>query len=185
MPFDTMMLRPLAPPLPASDAATLKAAAARAGLKCFDLERLERHKSLELQQHMPSWAYRHRTALRLAFGLTMVAGLLGFVGLAAHGFALASSSTIACVLALLVLAQLKRMRGPAHWEERLAPDLAGVHPLVAETALRLQAQVPDVQFRLGELFQERVLLDPYLVAARGDERLLLGIWNGATILLCA
>jgi hypothetical protein len=183
MPFDSMMFRPLASPLPAPD--TLEAAAARAGLKCFDLELLERHKAFELRRHRPSWAYRHRTALRLAFGLTMVAGLLGFVGLAAHGHALASSCTIACVLALLVLAQLNRMRGPAHWEERLAPDLGEVHPRIAESAQRLRAQAPDVEFRLGELLQERVLLDPYLFAIRGDERLLLGIWNDATVLLCA
>jgi hypothetical protein len=184
MPFDAPLLAPIEPRLSAPHI-TLEAAAACAGLKRLDMALLERHKSFELQQHRPSWAYRHRTALRLAFGLTMVAGLLGFVGLAAHGFALASSCTIACVLALLVLAQLKRMRGPAHWEERFAPDLAGVHPRVAQSALRLQAEVPDVEFRLGELFQERVLLDPYLLAIRGDERLLLGIWDGATVLLCA
>jgi hypothetical protein len=184
MPFDSLMVRSL-DQRPAAPLPRLEAAAARLGLQLLDLELLERHKAAELQRHAPSWAYRHRTALRLAFGLAMVAGLLGFVALAAHGFVLASGCAAVAVLGLLVLAQAKRMRGPAHWEERPALDLAEVHPRIAESARRLRVELPEVEFRLGELFQDRILLDPYLVAVRGEERLLLGIWDGTTLLLCA
>ena len=77
MPFDSLMVRSL-DQRPAAPLPRLEAAAARLGLQLLDLELLERHKAAELQRHAPSWAYRHRTALRLAFGLTMVAGLVGF-----------------------------------------------------------------------------------------------------------
>ncbi|HKT19682.1 MAG TPA: hypothetical protein VJR47_16650 [Stellaceae bacterium] len=183
MPFDAIMLRSPAPNLPGLP--PLEAAAARAGLKRFDLALLERHKSLELGRHPPSWGYRYRGLLRLAFGLVLVAGGLGFIELAAHGSPLAGIGMAICLIALLAFVQSKKMRGPAHWQERPAPALAGVHPRIAHEARRLRAELPEVEFRLGELVQDRVLLDPYLVAIKGDERLLLGIWNGTTVLVCA
>jgi hypothetical protein len=184
MPFDSLTLRssdlvPLAPNRPLAEAAT------RAGLKHLDLALLDRHKAAELDCHPPSWAYRHRRALQPAFGLAIVAISLGFIGLEASGLTIAAACLGTCQLAIVALAMMKTMRGRARWEERSVSDLTAVHPQIAVSALRLQAQLPDVKFRIGELFQDRVMLDPYLVAVAGDERLLLGIWNGTSVVLCA
>jgi hypothetical protein len=184
MPFDSLTFRSpdlhsLAPTM------TLEAAAARAGLKRLDLALLERHKSAELARHAPSWSYRHHTALQLAFGLTVVASSLGCVVLEARVLPIAATAVGAGLLGMIALAMLKTMRGPARWEERSVPDLFAVHPQIANGARRLRIERPDVEFRLGELFQDRVMLDPYLVAVAGNERLLLGIWNAETVLLSA
>lgn len=185
MPFDSLTLRPLDLLPVAPPNTTLEVAAARAGLERLDLALLERHKAAEIQCHAPGWVYRHRGALQPAFGLAVVACSLCFVLLEARGLAFAAAAIGASLLGMIALAMLKTMRGPAHWEERSAPDLSEVHPQIADAARRLRAQHPDVEFRLGELFQDRVMLDPYLVAVAGNEQLLLGIWNGPAIILCA
>ena len=113
----------------------------------------------------------------------MIAASLGFVLLEASALTLAAAAVGGALLALMALAMLKTMRGPAHWEERSVPDT--VHPQIADAARRLHAQSPNAKFRIGELFQDRIMLDPYLLAVSGDERLLLGIWNGKTVILCA
>jgi hypothetical protein len=182
MPFDSLTLCPL--DLPLTPDATLEAAAARAGLAHLDLALLERHKAAELERHAPGWAYRHRSALQPAFGLTVVACNLGFIVLEARGLTTAAIVMGAGLLAVVALGMLKTMRGPARWEERPARDLTEVHPQIADAARRLRLQLPDVELHLGELFQDRVMLDPYLVAVAGEERLLLGIWNGETVIFC-
>ena len=48
-------------------------------------------------------------------------------------------------------------------------------------ARALQKQVPGSALILGELVQERAVLDPYLLLVRGGERVCLGIWDGNTI----
>jgi hypothetical protein len=35
---------------------------------------------------------------------------------------------------------------------------------------------------LGELIQDRITLDPYLVAEYGEDRAVLGIWDGDTLI---
>jgi hypothetical protein len=184
MPFDGLTFRSLAL-LPLTPDTTLETAAARAGLKHLDFALLERHKAAEIERHEPGWLYRHRGALQPAFGLAVVACSLGFVVLEARGLGVAAGALGVVLLAMVALAMLKTMRGPARWEERSAPDLSEVHPQIADAARRLRKQRPDVELRLGELFQDRVMLDPYLVAVAGDEQLLLGIWDGATVILSA
>ena len=54
-----------------------------------------------------------------------------------------------------------------------------------DAALRLQRRLPGVGFIEGELFQERVRLDPYLVAEYGDARVVLAIWDEDRVIACA
>lgn len=184
MPFDGLTVRSF-DLLPLTPDTTLEAAAARAGLQPLDLALLERHKAAEIERHEPGWLYRHRSALQPAFGVAVVACSIGFIVLEARGFAVPAAALGIALLAMVALAMLKTMRGPAHWEERSVPDLTEVHPQIADAARRLRMRRPDVELRLGELFQHRVMLDPYLVAVAGDERVLLGIWDGATVIACA
>jgi hypothetical protein len=163
----------------------LQVAAIRSGLRCFDIAVLERHKAAALQEHPPGWIYRHRNVLQPVLGLTLIASFLGLVLLEAQNHGVAAAVLAVTLFAVISVALLKPMRGPARWEERPDPDLGAIHPRIADSAHRLRAQLPDVRFRIGELFQEKVQLDPYLVATYRGEQLLLGIWEGERVILCA
>ena len=176
MPFDSLTLAP-------QD--QLQIAASKAGLEIVDLVLLERHKSAEIKRREPGWAYRHRAILRMAFGISVIAGFIGFLLLDGQGFTFPALAMAASVASLVVAVLTIPMRGPAHWQERAEPDLASVHPRVARSARALREQLPEAEFRIGELFQRQVKLDPYLIAVYGNERLLLGIWDGDDLIFCA
>ena len=162
----------------------LHAAARTSGLRILDLDLLEQHKVAELRHHPPNWGYHHRGALRIAFGLALIVEFLVLVLVESKADDLALVP-IAVMTATVITAWLAPIRGPARWRERHDQGLIGVHPRVAGPARRLQAELPDVEFQIGELFQDRVKLDPYLVAQCGGARLLLGIWEGERVIACA
>lgn len=176
MPFDGKLF-------PASE--TLSAALQASGLDRLDLDLLARHKAAELNRNPPGWLYRHRTPVRLAYGLALIGGFICFAMLGAHGPAPSAIAAAAATSALILAALLVPMRGPARWVERPEQDLRSVHPAIRESALRLRGRLPDAEFRVGELFQNRVKLDPYLVADYRGARILLGIWDGETVILRA
>ena len=81
-------------------------------------------------------------------------------------------------LAFAIAQSAITVRGPALWRERAIMNLDVVHPAIRAAARRLQKRLPGVSFQLGELTQDRVTLDPYLIAEYGNERAILGIWDG-------
>lgn len=155
------------------------------GLKLIDLGFLGRHKAEQLRLHPPGWAYRHQPAV----ALLQVAMLLLSVGLFV---ALLSAHLVpwgfAAGVAMFVLASAAMflpVKGPAQWRERMLEDLREVPPTIRETAEQLQHHLPAVGFVVGELFQDRIKLDPYLIAEYGNARVVLGIWDGETVIACA
>ncbi len=163
----------------------LDTAVAVSGLERLDLAVLESHKLEQVHSHPPGWLYRHAIGVQLGQSwllLTGIAalGLLGANGLTDWGIAVAIATFLFAVAPLLV-----PTRGPARWCERLTWDFRAVHPAVAERALMLKRQFPEVRFFLGELYQDRVKLDPYLVAEYRGARVLLGIWDGERVAIKA
>jgi len=77
------------------------------------------------------------------------------------------------------------VKGPARWRERPTEDLNEVPAVIRQSAEQLQRRLPGVGFVAGELYQERVRLDPYLVAEYGNARVVLGIWDGDQVIACA
>ena len=61
-------------------------------------------------------------------------------------------------------------------------QLDTVHPKIRQSAACLQEWLPGLSFKLGELVQDRVVLDPYLIAEYRDEWAVLGIWDGQRII---
>ena len=59
------------------------------------------------------------------------------------------------------------------------------HPEVRDVARRLKTNLPNVGLVLGELYQDRTRLDPYLVAEYCGARIVLGIWEDERLMLCA
>ena len=61
----------------------------------------------------------------------------------------------------------------------------GVPLPIAQLARDVQREVRGAALVLGELLQEAVVLDPYLLLEYGAERVCLGIWDGRRIVAMA
>jgi len=164
------------------------------GIVPISRELLEAHKQAQLDRFAPSFWYRHQPLLPAA--------LLGSVGcMAATGglsqrmlpYASLFSDwlTLAwmCVIGLLIGAGVFRVRAGSRWEERSVPaewlQGLGVPQPIAWLARDLCRQVPGAALILGELKQEYVVLDPYLLLERDGEQVCLGIWEDGRIVACA
>jgi hypothetical protein len=175
MPFDGTKLAPSA-----EDALAL--ACAVSGLTAIDPAALERHKAEQIERHPPGWFYRHGKAVVLAQGALLLVAAGGFCALSSSGQSDWGVAFGLTALGLMMLPMFLPVPGPAQWRERAVDDLDEVHPAVRERALRLSRQLDGVGFRLGELFQDRVTLDPYLVADYRGARTVIGIWDGETLI---
>jgi hypothetical protein len=168
-----------------SEQDVLESAMSASGLEPVDPCFLYRHKAEQIRLHPPGWAYRHQQAVALA----QVAVLLASVGLfvvllSAHLI----PSGVGAGLAMFGLgssALFLPVKGPARWRERATDDPREAPPAIREAALRLQRRLPEIGFVVGELFQDRIRLDPYLVAKYGNARVVLGIWDGHEVIACA
>lgn len=183
MPFDAL-IAPERPKLLAEVLADL-------GITPVSLEALAAHKQAQLERFAPSFWYQHQPILPVA--------LLGSVGCmaATGGMAqriLPDPSPVSgwltlgwmCVIGLLIAAGVFRVRAGAHWEERYVPadwlpDL-DVPQSIAILARELTRNVPGTALILGELKQDYVVLDPYLLLDYDGEQVCLGIWDGGEVI---
>ncbi len=187
MPFDALVA-PAQPPL------LLSAVIADCGITPVSLERLAAHKQAQLDRFAPSFWYRHQPVLPAAL-LGSVACMAVSGGLSqrmmADGSAVSGWLTLAwmSVIAMLIGAGVFRVRAGSHWEERWVPVEwlrgLGVPEPIAALARELYREMPGTAVILGELKQEHVVLDPYLLLERDGEQVCLGIWEGDTIVACA
>lgn len=164
------------------------------GVTPVGLEVLEAHKRAQLERFAPSFWFRHQPLLPAA--------LLGSVGCMAATGGLAQrvmpgGSPVSgwltlgwmCVIALLIGAGVFRVRAGSYWEERWVPvdwlaDL-GVPEPIALLARELSRRLPGSSLILGELKQEHVVLDPYLLLDCDGTQVCLGIWDDGGIVACA
>lgn len=168
-----------------SEQDVLELAMSDSGLEAIDPCFLHRHKAEQIRRHPPGWAYRHQQAV----ALMQVAVLLASVGLfvvllSAHLIPWGVGAGLA-MFGLGSSALFMPTKGPARWRERVIEDLREMPPAIRESAEQLQRRLPNVEFVVGELFQERIRLDPYLVAEYGNARVVLGIWDGEEVIACA
>lgn len=185
MPFDAM-------PAPRPPG-TLGQILDRYGAAPVSLDVLSAHKRTQLERFAPGFWNRHQAWLPV--------GLIGSV------FCMAMSGGIANralpnsllpswlslfwlgVMTLLIVFGVFRLSAGARWEERpAAPDMLlqlGVPLPIARLARDLQQEAKGSGLVLGELLQEEVVLDPYLLLEQGSERVCLGIWDGRRIVAMA
>jgi hypothetical protein len=163
------------------------------GLEPVSWQRLAAHKRAQLETFRPSFWQQHQTWLPV--------GLIGSVGCmaASGGFAnrIMPASMLPswlalgwmCVIALLVVFGVFRGHAGSHWEERWVAGAwlrgLGVPEPIAAIALSLHREAPGSALILGELVQEEVVLDPYLLLEHYGEQVCLGIWDGGRIIACA
>jgi len=147
------------------------------------LETLAEHRQAQLERFAPSFWYQHQTWLPV--------GLIGSVvcmGLSGGGSSWLSLFWLS-VMTLLIVFGVFRVSAGARWEERLvaAETLIGLGvPLgIARIARDLQSEADGSELILGELLQEQVVLDPYLLLRYRGERVCLGIWDGRRVITAA
>ena len=155
---------------------------------------LETHKQAQLEKYPPGFWYHHQTLLPV--------GLLGSVGCMAASGGLAHAFTASASLltwtptliwlssfALLIVFGVFRVRAGAYWQERNVPvediDRLGVPRAIAATAHKLHRDVPGSELILGELIQQQVVLDPYLILTSNDDMACLGIWDDQHVIASA
>ncbi len=63
--------------------------------------------------------------------------------------------------------------------------VAKIPTAIRGVAYATKREFPPARLILGELRQDTVVLDPYLIAEYGDDRVVLGIWDGAEVIACA
>jgi len=159
----------------------LEAALAQSGIEPIGAHVLDAHKAEELRRHPAGWLYRHRVAVQIAILVLLITVLVGVLALASE-HPVAGFAAVVTLLGALIAQSALPVRGPALWQDRTINDLGTVHPLLRDSARRLQQHLPGVSFTLGELIQDRITLDPYLVAEYGEDRAVIGIWDGDTLI---
>lgn len=183
MPFDAL----LAPPEPRTLAQTLE----DRGIVAVSLAELAAHKQAQLARHQPSFWYRHEAWLPIVL-VGSVGCMAACGGLTRGGAALQTwCPTLLWMgsLALLIVFGVFRVQAGAYWRESSVSvahlGWLAVPAEIAATARLLQRDLPEVELALGELVQQEVVLDPYLMAVRNNEIACLGIWDEAGVIACA
>ena len=159
------------------------------GIAPIPLDALDRHRIRQVQLHPPSFFYRHRWIAPLltvsSFGVSVAAAAV--VGTSAAAVTVILAGMLPA-LAGIILAS-RKVRGEAYWVERrlLERDLAAakVPPAISRLAQTVKRELAPARLILGELRQDTVVLDPYLIVEFGEERVVLGIWDGDEVIACA
>ena len=167
---------------------------AQQDIRPVDWNTLAAHKQAQLEKFGPSFWYQHQTLL----GFTLI-GSIGFMAItagAANSLTQPSSPVSVwisvawmCLVAALIVSGILRVHAGSHWEERWVPidrlETLGVPEPIAAMACSIHRKVPGSTVILGELVQELVVLDPYLLLVRGEERVCLGLWDDTGIIASA
>ena len=165
-------------------------------------EVLEKHKRAEVRKHRGSWWYYHpslanfflRGGLLASSASTCIFAYLSFYCLLSERFATARIAAVLSVLSFYVCWKIVRsgamsihglkVRGPAEWfESEDALALAAPLP-IREIARHLMREntTNDMRLICGRLIQDHVTIDPYLVIRRGNDQIVLGIWDDKRII---
>jgi hypothetical protein len=152
---------------------------------------LAAHKQAQVARYQPSFWQRHEAWLPIALvgsvGCMAASGGLTR-GIAADASLLASAPSLIWMssFALLIVFGVFRVRAGAYWQERVVAveDLGrvGVPRDVAATARLLHRDLPGCGLVLGELVQQDVVIDPYLIVMCNGEMACLGIWDDAGVI---
>jgi hypothetical protein len=176
------------------DTGSLAARLEQRGIKPVDWITLNAHKRSQLRNFGPTFWYRHRRWL----GATLI-GSIGVMALTAGAanammqpaspVPLWISLAWMCLIAILTVSGVFGAHAGSHWEERWLPidllEAAGVPQPIAAMARTVCREVPGSTVILGELVRESVVLDPYLLLVRGEERVWLAVWDDAGIIASA
>jgi len=163
------------------------------GVEPVPLPALDAHKRTQVERFAPSFWHQHHAWLPV--GLIGSAGCMALTGGLANrmmaGTVLPSWLSLfwLSVITLLIVFGVFRVSAGARWLERpVAADALGelgVPQPIACLARDLNRDAAGSTLILGELVQEQVVLDPYLLLECGGIRVCLGIWDGRRVIASA
>jgi len=188
MPFDAMAFQP----------ASLTDYMAGIGVTPVPMEVLKDHKRRQVEKHPESLALRPVTYLVagifIGVGCTvrtvMVVGIpsghLQMMALAMIAFLYTFLGMMVSFLGTTLIAHLFgiTVRGKARWVESLLWRHRSIPPAIRDVIRRTDNSLPGTII-YGELVQNQVVLDPYIVVEMKGERVCLGIWEGSKIIAIA
>lgn len=157
---------------------------------------LEAHKAVEAAKRPGSWWFYHphlaNFSIRISFMLAgtclsaCTATLMIAITMWNWRVAVASVGVgLGCFLVLKAIVQAgamtiqgARIHGPARWEECYESlyFIDAPKPIL-DIATRIVRRDPDLQVVYGRLVQDHVTVDPYLALRRGDDQIVIGIWD--------
>jgi hypothetical protein len=157
------------------------------------LEALAAHKRIQLERFAPSFWHQHQTWLPVGLiGSVLCMAMSGGIANGAlPGSLLPSWLSLFWlgVMTLLIVFGVFRVSAGARWEERfVAAEMLielGVPMPIARLAGNFRREASGSALIMGELLQQEVVLDPYLLLEYGSERVCLGIWDGGRIIAAA
>lgn len=197
MPFDGMASTHI---LSRAHEQSLDAVLAATGVVPVPQAILHAHKAHEIAKHPPSFFYERRRLLNICGFGSLISSMFVpsvTIPLTLHApLAVKLAVLVYTVLSFAVLVKLTLFTGirePARWEEyRLrngeAPSQTTIPLPIRQLAVQVQNTDPSVRFIVGTLFQETIMLDPYLCVEKIDhatgrrETACLGVWDGDNII---
>jgi hypothetical protein len=159
---------------------------------------LEQHKAEQVRIN-PASLFHRRPALHRLLVLTScvatIASIAVFMSCRITPPSAAAIASLAlvmgCFMTMVELVLFTRVRRPAAWQETPL-DKNQARTLLPRPVLdlvdRIDGGAHGVKFVVGTLYQENVVLDPYLIAEKYDSdtktttRACLGIWDGDRII---
>lgn len=188
--------------------------AANLGIMPIPMAELESHKAIEVAKNPPSAIGRfiedHQAAIqKTVYNLTngcvaLVPAFAATAVISAFFAAYTSSSLMLTFVSALMIfpagfAALKmddlyqgkkgpRFRGSARWHESslTAAETAAWVPFpIRAFAEDILVLLPDADLIIGELIQDEVVIDPYLLVQYQGEKIVLGIWNDRGVIRLA
>ena len=175
------------------------------GIVPIPKEDLERHKRAELAKHPGSFLWRHRETVQLIqMVATMASGIAFLVTATAVAFTTYNNFALICGLAAFILLcpitafvpMMFKNLAAATWVEHRVWSAERIFPApVSELARRVRQAANKanitIRFTEGVLYQESVMLDPYLLVEAYDPHTdlnwtaCLAIWDGDEVLALA
>lgn len=157
---------------------------ARCGITPIPMAELRAYKAEQLTKHPASRLFPYVQMLRWGF-LTLCVGCLVWLSKFHGGEWVWPLSGLIGLLGL-IFADKVRFKGPAYWTEyHIYDNHRSVPPDIQRLAEQVVSDLPSASIVIGILAQNRIVLDPYLVATYGDERVCLGIWDENRIIRIA
>jgi len=193
MPFDNL---PVSGTVFSTPPLTLAATVQHLGIAPVPHQILLAHKISQLHKYPGNWWFHH-TALGSIFvvisffvSILFASGCLISAMMSVH----AGDYDVALILAvlggaaaiivngiLIPIALSKKLKGPAIWIEHTGIGMLTTVPSsMAGLVWQIKTLLPRVIIVVGELRQESVSLDPYLLVRYGIEEIVIGIWDDET-----
>jgi hypothetical protein len=168
---------------------TLTAVLAGLALQPFSAAAVERYKQ-EKAKEANAWLWLHRALLGLPhlcavyiiFGLALFCAAGGLVPQhdAPRGYALTGLAIllVSALTLIMIMLDWVKVKDRAVWEVVPYPDYQGTIPETAYLNMcEIVANLPEVDFAVHRLVQNRKTLDPFMEARYGDESYFIAVWD--------